>query len=127
MLENSKEEIKTTNNKQNSCLNFLKNFDIFGITFNFRMEADEKFQSSTGGLWLIAFILLSLLLMINTIISYFQNPVYNSFYSEDALNFTDPNDHIKFYEEKFDFGLILLLQPDIFPNDTFIIKGHSLP
>ena len=123
MLKNSKDTINPTNNEQNSCWNFLKNFDIFGITFNFRMEADEKFQSSTGGLWLIAFILLSLLLMINTVISYFRNPVYNNGFYEDVLNFSNPNDHIKLYKEKFDFGLILILKPDIFPKDSFIIKG----
>ena len=85
MVINTKEGINPTNNEQNSCWNFLKNFDIFGITFNFRMEADEKFQSPTGGLWLIGFILLSIFLMINTIISYFKNPVFNSYYSEVPL------------------------------------------
>ena len=124
MLKNSKETSNPTNNEQNFCWNFLKNFDIFGITFNFRMEADEKFQSTTGGLWLIGFILLTIFLMVNTVISYLQNPVFNSFYTEDPLNFTNPHDHIKPYEEKFNFGLILILEPGIFPNDTFIIKGY---
>ena len=123
MIKKSKEDINPTNYQHNSVWNFLKNFDIFGITFNFRIETDEKFQSSTGGLWLIAFILLSIFLMINTIISYFNNPVFNSFYSEDALNFTDSHDQINFYKEKFDFGLTVVSKSGIFPNDTFIIKG----
>ena len=126
MLEKSQEVRNPKNNEQNSCWNFLKNFDIFGITFNFRMEAEEKFQSSSGGLWLIVFILLSIFLMINTIKNYLQNPVYNTSYSEYALNFTNPRDHIKPYEEKFDFGLILILPPGIFPNDTFELKGYIM-
>ena len=126
MLNNTKVDINPIKNQQNSIWNFLKNFDIFGITFNFRINSEEKFQSSTGGLWLIVFILLSIFLMINTIINFFRNPVYNSYYSEEPLNFTDPHYHIKFYEEKFDYGFYLNINPLIFPNDTFMMKGFYL-
>ena len=123
-IEISKEQITSKNNEQNLFWNFLKNFDIFGITFSFRMEAEEKFQSSIGGLWLIAYILLSLFIMTYTVFSYFRNPVFNSFYTEVALDLNDPKDYIQIYDEKFDFGIILKIEDDIFPNDTFIIKGY---
>ena len=103
---------------------FLRNFDIFGITFNFRIETQEKFQSTFGGLWLITFIILTIALYVNTINNYFTNPDFTTYFYEKPLNFSIKSHQINFTQENFDFGIYLKnVNETVFGNNTFIIKG----
>ena len=43
---NNTDKSNSKNTNKNEFFRFIKNFDIFGIVFNFRVESEEKFQSS---------------------------------------------------------------------------------
>ena len=40
---------------------FLRSIDLFGVTFSFRYKTKEKYQTSLGGLFIILFIILTLI------------------------------------------------------------------
>ena len=124
MKDNTLTTINSKNlNFKNNRLEFLKNLDIFGINFDFRIDNQEKFQTTSGGLWLIGFTLLSIALYLNTIIDYFKNPLFNTYFYEKSLDFTSTIDNINLSKEKFDFGINLIYNTEHFTNETFLVKG----
>ena len=93
--------------KDNIIFKFLRHFDIFGIIFNFRIESEGKFQSSTGGCFLFGYLILCITIFTNTLLSYFNSPQFNSNFSEKLMNNTDPNDYISLGKEMFNFGIFI--------------------
>ena len=77
---NSQDVFDTINNNINkSRFNFLKDFDFFGVSFDFRMANSSKFVSKTGGLWFVIYIILMVILSVVWIFYYIKN---NSFHVE---------------------------------------------
>ena len=112
---------------QQKIWEFLRKLDIFSISFDFQTNSENKFQSSTGGLWLISFILLSLGLYINTIVCYINDPRIISNFYENQMNFKIPEDRISLDNENFIFGLYLKRfdsLPDI--DEPFIFKAFHV-
>ena len=109
--------------KDNIIFKFLRNFDIFGIIFNFRIESEGKFQSSTGGCFLFGYLILCITIFTNTLLSYFNSPQFNSNFSEKLMNNTDPNDYISLGKEMFNFGIFIdNLDPELEIDKTYLIK-----
>ena len=111
--------------KNNYC-DFLKHLDIFGITFNFRIDRQEKFQSTSGGFWLISFLILFIILYFQAIKNYFKYPEYTYYSYENSLVLKDSKEYLNLQNEKFDFGVSLNYNKNLFPINPFIINGYYI-
>ena len=110
---------------KNKFCDIFRYFDIFGINFQFRIEGEEKFQSSTGGLWLIAFIILSIGLFTNTINNYIKNPDFSTLFLENRMDFQKTSDHIDLNYEHFYFGVYSQSEdPKIDTSKVFTSIGY---
>ena len=124
----NKKQNVLTSLKNESCNNYfwnlIRNLDIFGITFNFRIDRQEKFQSTFGGLWLITFLILAISLYSKTIIYIYNYNEYLTYYYEKSSNISNTEEYLNLENERFDFGISIVYDKTVFPDNPFIIKGY---
>ena len=111
---------QTNRKDQKIFWDFLKNFDIFGITFEFRIDKQERFTSTIGGFSLISFVILSICLYIKTIYNFITTPEYNTYLYEKSL---EKEEWLNLEMERFNFGIYIDYDKKIFPKNPFIING----
>ncbi len=91
--------------KNEGKFGWLKNFDMFGVNFSFRINKQDKFKTKTGGVWFLNFIIFVFILSIFHIKRYFDIPIfYVNSYESQMIN-ENEKDHISMNKENFYFGV----------------------
>ena len=82
----------------------LKKFDFFGVPFSFRYQAEDKYTTSLGGFFFIAFCVAVVTIMIYYFIPFFNRKNFSIVYYSMNLSSTE---QIKLQDSKttFSFGL----------------------
>ena len=86
---------------------FLREIDLFGITFTFRYKNDEKYQTPFGGLFNILFMILALSLGIYYFIPFIKRKNYAIVYYTMNLSTTE---EVNFSKSKSNFAIGLTCQ-----------------
>jgi hypothetical protein len=101
-------------NKKSSLKKFIKGLDHFAVTFQFRIDKDEKYGSVTGGIWFIIFVIIA---VSYTIIRFFD---FISL-SDNKIQFiekaSNPGPELNFKDNNFVYGIRLT-----FDNDSSLVN-----
>ena len=85
-----------------SIKSFLRRIDPFGVPFSFKFKSKEKYTTPTGGLFLILFIALTLIVFIYNFIPFYHREnltaIYNTLIvpSAERINFTESKSALSF-------------------------------
>jgi hypothetical protein len=101
-------------NNKSSIKKFLKDLDHFAVTFQFRVDKDEKYGSVTGGIWFLIFVIVALgytIIRFFDFISLSDNKIQ---FIEKASN---PGPELNFKENNFTYAVRLT-----FDNDSSLVN-----
>ena len=97
--------------------NFIKKFDLFGLTFTFRYKNTEKYQTILGGLIVIIFIILVLVVGIYYFIPFIKRKNYTIVYY--TMNLA-ASEEVNLFQSESIFALGLQCEDN--PNEKYNIN-----
>ncbi len=66
--------------------NFLRNIDYFGVTFNFRINKQPAYSSSTGGCWFLVFIIFAIAFIGKSALDYLGGNQFSVIFIDKAIH-----------------------------------------
>ena len=83
---------------------FFQSFDYFGVQFNFHYKSREKYRSATGGIIMIAFVLLAITYVMINVFSFLRRQNFSIIYYTTRLSKTDEI-NFRNFSTNYAFGL----------------------
>jgi len=92
--------------------NFLKSFDYFSVTFDFRIDKKERYGSITGGICFLLYIIFALIFFLKSLLDYISFKEAKITYLDKS---TEPSPPLNFKNLNFSYAVQVT-----FENDTSI-------